>query len=54
MNLSSQFKLLNFNQLRPLTYLYRIQFGKRMRIQGKLIPTWIKNTVFFRPRRKTG
>ena len=42
------------NQLRPLIFLFKIQFGQDLRFQGKLVKNWIKNTKSFKRRRKTG
>ena len=56
---SSYFNFTNENviQLRPLSPLFKIQFGqeiKTIKSRGKLIKTWIRNTRFYKRRRKAG
>ena len=56
---NSFFKITNENitQLRPLTPSFKIQFGqeiKTIKFRGKFIKTWIRNTRFYKRRRKAG
>ena len=47
----------NVIQLRPLSPLFKIQFGQEIKTKksrGKLIKTWIRNTRFYKRRRKAG
>lgn len=44
----------NDSQLRPLKLVFKIQFGKNIRVKNKLIKTWIKNTKNYKKRRKIG
>lgn len=53
MNINPRFKLSNLNKLRPLSHIYRIQYGKQIKFKIKLIQIWIKNTIFFKQRKKT-
>ena len=56
---NSYFNFTNENviKLRPLTPSFKIQFGqeiKTIKSRGKLIKTWIRNTRFYKRRRKAG
>ena len=47
----------NITKLRPLSPVFKIQFGqeiKTIKHRGKLVKTWIRNTCFYKRRRKAG